>query len=510
MAETTLIQDRYRLLDLIGRGGSGEVWRARDEALERCVAVKRFKPLGPGDDPAVLRALRARFRREARVAAALQHRGVTVVHDFGAYDGVLYLVMELLEGHNLSELLKLSQRRPFSVPELVDIGAQLADALAYTHDQGVVHRDLKPANIMRLAGGTVKICDFGIARIGDDMGFTARLNGGGVAMGTPHYMSPEQIGDSAVDYRSDLYSLGCVLYELATGAPPFDLDDSWSILLGHRDTPPRPPRTRRPDLPEDIQQLILHLLAKRPGDRPRDAGEVLRRLTTDRSAPSPPYVPAQRQPAPPPLPTWSRGIRTGCRAGGRPPRARTAPADRAGLTRPWTGPHRRERALGADHPDILAARQETARALGWLGRHADAHQVCAAVLAARLRLQGPDHPDTLATRCQVAWELGRLGRWSEALRAYREVADARGRVLGPEHPETLTACFHIGVCLGQLGRWPEAAEVHRSVAEARSRVLGAGHPATLASRSEERHCLAQGGAPVGADGPYPGYGGSRG
>ena len=203
MAESRLIQGRYRLLDPIGRGGMGEVWRARDESLGRQVAVKCLKPLGPHHDPSFTRVLRERFRREARVAAALQHRGVTVVHDFGEYEGVLYLVMELLEGHNLGQLME-ENRRPLAVDEVVDIADQVTAALAYTHQQSIVHRDLKPANIMRLTDGTVKICDFGIARLGHDIGFTSRLTGTGVAMGTPHYMSPEQISGSEVDQSSDL------------------------------------------------------------------------------------------------------------------------------------------------------------------------------------------------------------------------------------------------------------------------------------------------------------------
>lgn len=203
--ETRLIQGRYRLLDLIGRGGMGEVWRARDESLGRRVAVKCLKPMGPQHDQSFTRVLRERFRREARVAAALQHRGVTVVHDFGEHDGVLYLVMELLEGKNLSQLLEDNKQHPLPVADIVEIAGQVSAALAYTHEQGIVHRDLKPANIMRLTDGTVKICDFGIARLGHDIGFTARLTGTGIAMGTPHYMSPEQIGGEHVDRRSDLY-----------------------------------------------------------------------------------------------------------------------------------------------------------------------------------------------------------------------------------------------------------------------------------------------------------------
>ncbi|WP_185893513.1 serine/threonine-protein kinase, partial [Streptomyces sp. WAC08241] len=362
MGDSRLIQGRYRLHEVIGRGGMGEVWRATDEALGRRVAVKCLKPLGPQQDPHARDVVRERFRREARVAAALQHRGITVVHDFGEYEGVLFLVMELLEGRNLSQLLAANAQNPLPVQDLVEITDQVADALAYTHHQGIVHRDLKPANIMRLRDGTVKICDFGIARLGADMGFTSKLTGTGIAMGTPHYMSPEQIGGGEVDHRSDLYSLGCVLYELATGAPPFDLGDSWAILIGHRDTVPRPPRAHRAELPDYFDRLVVDLLAKVPEERPADAGDLRRRIVSGRAGPSPfgspSGVPGQ-SPLPPtrpvpggtgpasgpgpgpaaPAPAWARGMAAGHRpaaaaAGGPRPAAHDPAA--AVLTTEWT------------------------------------------------------------------------------------------------------------------------------------------------------------------------------
>ncbi|QKV91368.1 serine/threonine protein kinase [Streptomyces sp. NA02950] len=511
MADTRLIQGRYRLLDLIGRGGMGEVWRARDDALGRRVAVKCLRPLGPQHDQAITDVLRERFRREARVAAALQHRGVTVVHDFGEDEGVLFLVMELLEGRNLGQLLEDNRHHPLPVPDVLDIAGQVAAALAYTHQQGIVHRDLKPANIMRLADGSVKLCDFGIARPGHDLGPTSRLTGTGVAMGTPHYMSPEQIVGGVVDHRSDLYSLGCVLYELATGAPPFDLGDAWAILVGHRDTPPAPPRLHRPELPERFERVVLDLLAKTPERRPRDASDLAERIAVARTARFPAVGEAVRVPVPGPrLPAWALRMTTGSRAGGPDAGRTTPPEPPAALTGAWTGPRpvphaappcppvppappgalavtpaappgARVAACGPE-AERLGERHQTGLRLGWLGRWREAAELHRAVAAERERLLGPDHPDTLASRYEIAFALGRLDRPGEALRAYTEVAAARERVLGPVHPDTLAARQETAFTLGRLGHHTEAHRIYTAVLATRERTMGAEHPDTLRCR----------------------------
>ncbi|GAA2427100.1 serine/threonine-protein kinase [Streptomyces pulveraceus] len=552
MADTRLIQSRYRLLDLIGRGGMGEVWRARDESLGRQVAVKCLKPVGPQHDESFTRVLRERFRREARVAAALQHRGVTVVHDFGEHEGVLYLVMELLDGRNLSQLLEDNKQHPLPVPDVVDIAEQVADALGYTHQQGIVHRDLKPANIMRLADGTVKICDFGIARLGHDIGFTSRLTGTGIAMGTPHYMSPEQISGGQVDHRSDLYSLGCVLYEIATGAPPFDLDDAWAVLVGHRDTQPRPLRTHRAELPGFFDRVVLELLAKTPEERPVDAGDLRRRIIVGRTGEQPhlpstgPVPLAPPVPVPHPgqqLPAWARGMTTGHKATCALPGL--APPDHsAGLTGEWTtgadpsrltgeqvpvraerptpspellsvlaGRHdagldlgrlghweeagevhravaaEREHALGPDHPDTLSSRYEIGFSLSRTGRAADALREFDRVARGRERSLGPDHPDTLAARQEAAYVLGRLGRHFEAHQVYAEVLASRERSMGPDHPDTLRCRHNLAFNLGRLGRLEDSYQVARDVVSARTRLLGADHPDTLVTLYEVAYTL---------------------
>ncbi|SFD08169.1 serine/threonine-protein kinase [Streptomyces aidingensis] len=533
MAEnTTLIHGRYELIEQIGRGGMGQVWRARDEALGRQVAVKCLQPLGGAQrDEDALRGLRERFRREARVAASLQHRGITVVHDFGEYDGTLYLVMELLDGQNLSELLTARQAAPLPEPEIADIAHQVAAALAYTHAQGVVHRDLKPANVMRLADGTVKILDFGIARLAHDIGLNAKLTSTGMAMGTPHYMSPEQISGGAVDHRSDLYSLGCVLYELATGAPPFDLGDPWAILVGHRETPPEPLRSLRAELSPSLERLILELLAKDPADRPRDAADRARRLVLDsaRAETAAPAAGRSGQPAehvrPEPLPPWTRGMRPGGRASGTWSLREPSPDRSAGLTGQWTAPALPPAAAsssgaapgapgsigrpagggpppvpapppptsppalpaprGGPSPEYLAAlagRHRAGIGQGLLGHWEEALRVHGAVAAERDRALGSEHPDTLASHYEAAYALGRLGRWDQALPAHQRVAEARARTLGPRHPDTLVSRYETAVGLSRLGRPAEAMEVYRELVAARTHTQGRSHPETLRAR----------------------------
>ncbi|MCX4680890.1 serine/threonine-protein kinase [Streptomyces sp. NBC_01433] len=535
MADTRLIQSRYRLLDVIGRGGMGEVWRARDESLGRQVAVKCLKPLGPQHDQSFTRILRERFRREARVAAALQHRGVTVVHDFGEHEGVLFLVMELLDGSNLSQLLEGNEQHPLPVEDVVDIAEQVADALGYTHQQGIVHRDLKPANIMRLADGTVKICDFGIARLGHDIGFTSRLTGTGIAMGTPHYMSPEQISGGQVDHRSDLYSLGCVLYEIATGVPPFDLDDAWAILVGHRDTQPQPLRTHRAELPGFLDRVVLDLLAKAPDERPTDAGDLRRRIVLGRTGGQPYAVlsgrdrPAPHAPAPLPgrpavaqeqaLPSWTRSMTTGHKAGGGRPGPRL-PDHTAGLTGQWTTgvvPPTSSAGHPVGHrvshpavrpetsaptptpsPESLATLAERHRAgidLGRRGHWHEAGEVHRSVAAEREQVLGPDHPDTLASRYEVGFTLSRTGRATDALREFGRVAAGRERTLGPDHPETLAARQETAYVLGQLGRHLDAHQVYAAVLVSRERSMGPDHPDTLRCRHNLAFSLSRLGRP---------------
>jgi parallel beta-helix repeat protein len=263
--EGTEIAGRYVLESPLGRGGFGEVWQGTDRQLRRPVAVKVMDERVPDA---------RRFEREARIAARLQHPGITVVHDFGTHDGLPFIVMELLRGHDLAFELRQS-RSGMPLDRVISLAIQAAEALQAAHDSQVIHRDLKPANLFLQSNGLLKICDFGIAWASD---VTEGLTSPGYAIGSAAYMSPEQCAGEPVDGRSDLYSLGCVLHALLTGQPPFPSGEPLAIMFQHRYTAPEGPRTRRPDVPADLDQLVLSLLAKSPDQRPADAGQVIASL----------------------------------------------------------------------------------------------------------------------------------------------------------------------------------------------------------------------------------------
>jgi eukaryotic-like serine/threonine-protein kinase len=264
---------RYRLEEPLGRGGMGEVWRGVDQRLRRPVAVK-ILPLTMAADPVAV----ARFRREAEIAATLNHPGITTVFDIDEHqygdERLLFLVMELMQGRDLQRTLG---EHPDGMPieRVKDLAVQILDAMSAAHGRGIVHRDLKPANLFLLEGGRVKVCDFGVARLADATKITAT----GGSAGTPLYMAPEQIQGRAVGQRTDLYAFGCVLYEMLTGAPWVDTGANLAaILYQHLERIPAPPRSLRADIPDDLNALVLELLAKRPDDRPHDASAVIARL----------------------------------------------------------------------------------------------------------------------------------------------------------------------------------------------------------------------------------------
>ncbi|MFC9295893.1 DNA translocase FtsK [Streptomyces sp. NPDC057011] len=271
MRQGSHVGGRYRLLEVVGAGGMGEVWRAHDDRLGREVAVKTLTAAGGGLDPMA----RARFEREAKVVARLDSRHIVTIHDIGdvEIDGarVPYIVMELLRGQPLDRVIQQG-RPPLDV--IRDWADQICAALAAAHAAAVVHRDIKPANVMITQNGFVKVLDFGIASFLDGAAPHTTLTETGTVLGTPAYMSPEQAQASALDHRSDLYSLGCVLYALITGRPPFSAAGRISMLVKHVTERPVPPSHLDPQLPAGWDDLVLALLEKEQGARPQSADEV--------------------------------------------------------------------------------------------------------------------------------------------------------------------------------------------------------------------------------------------
>ncbi|MBX0327703.1 protein kinase [Oscillochloris sp. ZM17-4] len=288
---------RYQVLERLGRGGMAEVYRAYQPSLDRYVAIKVIYP-HLASDPALLE----RFGREARAVAALHHPNIVQVHDFDVQSGSAFMAMEFISGPTLKAAIQSLHRRGMLLPLPVvgQIVGQIADALGYAHEQRVVHRDVKPANVLIRRRGSadaplgdaeldalllgvgptsVVLTDFGVARIIKD---SVEHTAAGTILGSPAYMSPEQGRGERADARSDIYSLGIVLYELLTGQVPFDADTPFAIVIKHSTAALPPPRSLRPDLPAPVEQVLLKALAKDPAGRFTDAaafGAALREAT---------------------------------------------------------------------------------------------------------------------------------------------------------------------------------------------------------------------------------------
>jgi serine/threonine protein kinase len=271
---------RYEIVSELGKGAMGTVYKATDPLLERTVAIKTISI--SADDPEMAE-YEARFYQEAKAVGGLNHRNIVTVYDVAKSGNMPYLAMELLDGHELGTLLG-NGRLP--VAHALDIAAQVADGLAYAHDHGVVHRDIKPANIMVMQDGVVKIADFGIAR----MRSAERGNDTAPVVGSPRYMSPEQVLRKRAEARSDIFSLGVVLYEMLAGTPPFSGADLNAILFQIVNLVPPAPSTVNPDMPEMVDFVVAKALSKSPDERyesARELAEDLRECRKNIDTPAP-------------------------------------------------------------------------------------------------------------------------------------------------------------------------------------------------------------------------------
>ena len=277
----------YVVEEPVGRGGMGVVYSGRHEKLHRKVAIKSINPRGTHD----LRRLRHRFEREAYVQAQLDHPGVVKIYDYIVSEQTYFIVMEFVEGRSLAKLIA-EHPSGLEVERALDLFEQILEAISYAHTfiyrdeggathRGIVHRDLKPPNIMVTPDDRIKVTDFGIVKlIGAEATDTSKFN-----YGSPRYVSPEQAGGEQLDQRSDIYSLGVILYEMLTGEPPFgghsDEKESWArseILLAHRETPPRPPSELNAKIAAPLEKVVLRALEKKPERRFSSADDFLRAL----------------------------------------------------------------------------------------------------------------------------------------------------------------------------------------------------------------------------------------
>ncbi|MFG2997691.1 protein kinase [Streptomyces sp. NPDC048340] len=411
-----LIGDRYQLATILGQGGMGQVWTAYDRRLDRRVAVKLLRPdkvAGPGS---VAEELRRRFVRECRVTAQVDHPGLVTVHDAGSDGDELYLVMQHVEGTDLAD--HLARHDPYPWPWAVSVVAQLCSVLSAVHAVPIVHRDLKPRNVMVRPDGTLSVLDLGVASVMETD--TTRLTSTGSPIGSPAYMAPEQAMGGAVGPYTDLYALGVVLYELLSGNVPFAGSTALGVLHRHLYEPPVPVRRLRPEVPHQLEAVLLHLLAKDPQDRPASAQEVYEALA--------PLLPKHGTPAGPLDPT-------------RPFLRPQAPwPDRAQVVPPQpTAPPAPAR------PDVPAAVEEAKKLLDQ-GLLTQAVDILGGILPAAAAQHGEHSPVVRSLRKQYAATLMDDGQYRRALPELRRLADE----FPAGDPQSLRFRYDAAQCLEQL------------------------------------------------------------
>jgi eukaryotic-like serine/threonine-protein kinase len=263
-----LFAGRYRIEQILGRGGMGVVYKANDSQLDEMVAIKTL----PGDVMTRSPEDLERFKREIRLARRITHRNVLRTYDYGEAEGVYFISMEFVRGYTLSELVEEAPARQMPSRATVGIARQICRGLHAAHEQGIIHRDIKPQNVLIDAKGEVKLMDFGIARMAEA---PEAMTQAGLIVGTPHYMSPEQVQGKQLDARSDVYSMGVLIYELLVGKRPFESSSLTGVLTAHITEKPKPPIDQRPEIGRDLNAIVLRCLEKEPTARYADAGALL-------------------------------------------------------------------------------------------------------------------------------------------------------------------------------------------------------------------------------------------
>ncbi|NMC28264.1 MAG: Stk1 family PASTA domain-containing Ser/Thr kinase, partial [Syntrophomonadaceae bacterium] len=261
--DATTLGGRYELLEIIGEGGMSTVYKARDRVLDRIVAVKILRSEFASDKGFV-----EKFKSEALAVASFSHPNIVNIYDVGQENDVHYIVMEFVDGKTLKEIIR--EQAPLSVAQAVNIAVGVCDGVHHAHEKGIIHRDIKPHNILITEQGMVKVADFGIARAIS----TSTITYGKNIVGSVHYFSPEQARGEGINRTTDIYSIGCVLFEMLTGKVPFNADSPITVALRHIHDEPPSPRSINPDIPEELEAIIFKAMAKDPGKRFQSAQEM--------------------------------------------------------------------------------------------------------------------------------------------------------------------------------------------------------------------------------------------
>ncbi|MFE7193068.1 protein kinase [Kitasatospora sp. NPDC057595] len=471
-----VLDGRYQLVERLGQGGFGVVWRAFDTRMRRPVAVKVINHRGEDQQKAALR-----FVREACAAGNLSHPHIVTVHDLGEGElggrTVTYLVMELLIGRTLTAVLRDG---PVDPVRSLRWGRQICSALAAAHDAGMVHRDIKPENIMVTEAGAVKVLDFGIAQL--DIG-TGGLTTTGTVIGSPAYMAPERWTGGRVDGRADLYAFGCVLVELCTGARPFSGDSTPVLMYQHLNEPPPALDPAPFGLPAELAGLVAELLAKDPEGRPTDARTVERRLAELADL-------EERR-------TAGRGGAAGRaedrvedRAAGRAEDVRAALRERrnAAFRAPTAGESAVQlqavaqeavAALGAADRETLVAWRDFTWFLSRAGDLDGAIRLLSTVTEDMRLALGQGDPDTLAARYHLVWCIGESGETVTALRRLAQLLPDLQAAWGGHDPRVLKARHDLAVYTANRGDLDGAVLQLRTLLPELARALGEQHPATV-------------------------------
>jgi len=469
----TVINDRYELTEPIGRGGMGEVWAGRDARLDRKVAVKliRYPDGVPRED------FNRRFVRESRITARLQHPGVPAIYDAGSHQNRLYLVMQCIEGIRLADLIAEHGQLP--VNWSCAIAAQICSVLAVAHRASLVHRDLKPGNVMLERDGGVKVLDFGLAAAPALPEFS-KITSSGAPIGTLAYMAPEQVLAGVSGPATDLYALGCTLYEMLVGGPPFPAGSEAPFVIMNKQVneAPPPPRALRRDVPAALEQLILDLLEKRLEDRPTGAEAVYQRLL--------PFIdglgalPGVLDPPSPPSPVrMYAGVLSRVFAD-----AAAAPSEpEVRSRRPATGARPPRQLKPIARADLNRVRDEAA-VLARESRFSEAADVLSSTVEHAGRTFGDSDRSVIDLRLQLATMRFEGGDYRTAAPEYRRLASDLAALDGPESESVLRCRLKEATCYALAGDTTRALGLLDGLLLDHSRIFGADDPRAIELRRQ--------------------------